>query len=112
LRQPVVVHAVAELKMLTQAEQERERYEARLKAQLDYNTLLKVARIEGRAEGLAEACAEGRAEGEKIGMIRLIHFCERFLKRSETPTEHLATLSLEELTRIADDLKEQTLKQP
>jgi hypothetical protein len=50
---------------------------------------------------------EGRAEGEKIGMIHLIQLCERLLKRSETPTEHLAALSLEDVTRIAEGLQEQ-----
>ncbi len=37
--------------MLTQTDLERERYEARRKAQLDYNTGIKVARMEGVAEG-------------------------------------------------------------
>src|SRR5438132_4265369 len=45
-QQPLVLRAVEELKMLTQTDLERERYEARRKAQLDYNTALKVARVE------------------------------------------------------------------
>jgi len=36
-----------ELKMLTQTDLDRERYEARRKALLDYNTGMKVARLEG-----------------------------------------------------------------
>ena len=48
--------------MLTQTDLERERYETRRKAQLDYNTGIKVARMEGRAEAL-------------------IHLCERLLQR-------------------------------
>jgi predicted transposase/invertase (TIGR01784 family) len=99
LRQPLVFRALEELKMLTQAQEERERYEARRKAQLDHNTWLKVARM------------EGRAEGEKIGMIHLIHLCERLLKHSETPTEHLAGLSLEDVTRFAEGLQEQLAQQ-
>src|SRR5438445_9614512 len=51
---PLARRAAEELKMLTQTDLERERYEARRKAQLDYNTGLKVARMEGREEGLAE----------------------------------------------------------
>jgi predicted transposase/invertase (TIGR01784 family) len=97
--QPLVLRAVEELKMLTQTELERERYEARRKAQLDYNTGLKVARMEGRAEG--------RNEGERIG---LIHAFERLLNRPETPTEELSRLSPEDLARLADDLQAQ-LKQ-
>ncbi len=98
-QQPLVRWALEELKMLTQTDLERERYEARRKAQLDYNTGLKVARLEGREEG--------RAEGEKIGMI---HAFERLLNRPQTPTEQLAGRSLEELTRLADELQGQLRK--
>jgi predicted transposase/invertase (TIGR01784 family) len=93
---PPALRALEELKMLSQTHVERERYEARRKAQLDYNTGLKVARL------------EGREEGEKIGII---HLCERLLKRPPTPTEHLARLSLEELSRMAADLEAQTFNQ-
>ena len=78
--------------MLTQTEVERERYEARRKAQLDYNTGLKAARM----------------EGEKIGAI---HLCERILQRPETPIEQLASLSLEDLSRLADQLQAEVGKQ-
>jgi predicted transposase/invertase (TIGR01784 family) len=102
-QQPLVLRAVEELKMLSQSDVERERYEARRKAQLDYNTGMKGARLEGRQEGRLE----GRVEGEKIGTIRL---CERLLNRPQTPTEQLAGLSLEELTRLADDMQKQVEK--
>jgi predicted transposase/invertase (TIGR01784 family) len=95
LRQPLVLLALEELKMLTQDHLERERYEARRKAQLDYNTGLKVARL----------------EGEKMGFIRIIHFCEHWLNRPETPAEHLADQSLEELNRLADTLQAEAQKQ-
>ena len=81
--------------MLTQTDLERERYEARRKAQLDYNTALKVARVEGLIEG----------------KIDLIHLCQRLLNRPETPTEQLTRSSLEDLTRMADDLQAQLAKQ-
>ena len=90
--------------MLTQTEVERERYEARRKAQLDYNTGLKAARLDGRDEGRAE----GRVQGEKIGAI---HLCERMLQRPETPTEQLAALSLDDLSRLADELQTEVQKQ-
>src|SRR5438128_2157536 len=96
---PLVMRALEELKMLTQTDVERERYEARRKAQLDYNTGLKEAREEGRAEG--------RAEGEKIGII---HAFERLLNRLETPSEELARLSPDDLARLADELKAQLQK--
>jgi predicted transposase/invertase (TIGR01784 family) len=83
LGRPLMHRACEELKMLSQTDQERERYEARCKWQLDYNTGMKVARM------------EGREEGEQFGRI---HLCERLLRRPETPTEQLAALPLEEPT--------------
>jgi hypothetical protein len=56
--------------------------------------------MEGREEGRTE----GHSEGEKIG---LIHAFERLLNRPETPTEQLTRLSLDDLTRLADDLQAQ-----
>jgi flagellar biosynthesis/type III secretory pathway protein FliH len=109
--------------MLTQTDLERERYEARRKAQLDQNTLVKVARLEGREEGRTEGREEGRTEGREEGrtegreegrtegeQIGVIHLCERLLNRPETPTEKLAALSLEQLARLADELQGQVLK--
>ena len=86
--------------MLSQTDIERERYEARRKAQLDYNSGLKGARLEGEAEGLAK--------GNKIGAIQV---CERLLQRSQTSTDQLQSLSLDELTNLADDLQNQVLSQ-
>jgi hypothetical protein len=88
--------------MLTQTELERERYESRRKAQLDYQTGLKVARLEGREEGRSAERIEAT--------IAMIHFCETMLDRSQTPTESLAGLWLENLTHLADDLQVQVLK--
>jgi predicted transposase/invertase (TIGR01784 family) len=95
---PLVMRAFEELKMLAQTDVERERYEARRKAQLDYNTGLKVARLEGRQEGRVE---------EKINII---HQYERLLNRQETPEEHLSHLTLEELGHIFDELQTQVLQ--
>ena len=81
--------------MLAQTDVERERYEARRKAQLDYNTGLKVAHMEGRAEG-------------EIGRI---HLCERLLNPPLTPTEQLVSRSPEDLIQLADDLQAQVFKQ-
>jgi uncharacterized protein with von Willebrand factor type A (vWA) domain len=97
LQQPVTVRALEELKMLTQTDLERERYEARRKAQLDENTLV----------GFAHR--EGLEKGEKIGIVWAIHRCERSLKRPETPMEELTALSLEDLTRLAEELHAQAL---
>ena len=95
LRQPLLLRAVEELKMLAQTAEERERYEARRKWQLDYNTGIKVARMEGLAAGRTE---------EKIGII---HFLEQLLQRPETPTAYLASLSLEDLARLTSALQDE-----
>jgi len=101
-RQPLVLQALEELKMLAQTDQERERYESRRKAQLDYATGIKVARMEGELKG--------RTEGERLGEIKRIHLCERLLKRPQTAAEMLATLSLEELDRITRKLEDELHK--
>jgi predicted transposase YdaD len=102
LDQPLVRRAFEELQVLTQTDAERERYEARRKAQLDYNTGLKVARLEGREEGRLEGRQEGRREGEQIGRI---HAYERLLHRPETPSVQLVALPFQELVRRADELQ-------
>jgi hypothetical protein len=109
LDRPLVGGACEELKMLSQTDLERERYEARRKAQLDYNTGMKVARMEGLEEGLEEGRKEGLLKGEQIGRI---HVCERLLQQPETPKEQLVALSLEELTRRADELQALLLQSP
>ena len=108
LQRPLVVRAMEELKMLAQSDVERERYEARRKAQLDYNTGMNAAREEGLEEGLTKGRTQGRSEGEKIGTI---HLCERLLHRPETSTEQLASMSLDDLTRLADELQAQVVRQ-
>jgi hypothetical protein len=89
--------------MLGQTEMERERYEARRKAQLDYNTGMTVARMEGRVEG--------EVAGQARGIITMIHVSERLLNRPQTPAEQLAALALEDLTRMAEELQTHLLKQ-
>jgi len=76
--------------MLTPEDRAWERYEARRKMQLDYNTAVKVARL----------------EGEIIGRI---HAFEGLLNMPPTPTEQLLSLTLEALTRLADELQAQVL---
>ena len=78
---------------------------------MDHNTALKglrLARLEGWAEGHVKGWAEGRAEWEKIGMI---HALEHLLKLPQTPTEHLTGLTLEDLTRLAEDLHARMVQQ-
>ncbi len=92
--EPVYQHAFKELKMLTQDDLERERYESRQKAIRDQISLLEGAREQG--------IKKGRKEGQLIGRIQL---CEQLLNRPSTTHEHLAALSLEELRERADALQ-------
>jgi len=100
LQQPSILRAVEELKMLTQTDIERERYEARLKAQHDQNTLIGYAREQRER-------AEKAEKGEAIGAI---HAFERMLQRTQTPKEQLLAISQEDLARLAEDLEKQVTK--
>ena len=51
---------------------------------------------------------EGRIQGEKIGSI---HTMERLLNRPQTPVDQLIPLALEDLSRLADELQAQVMKQ-
>ena len=107
---PLILQAVRELLMLTQTELERERYEARLKAQLDRNTdLLMIQEAQANLRKAEAMTREAQAKGEAIGLakgkIELIHLCERMLQRPETPLEQLQSLSLDELDKLASSLQ-------
>jgi predicted transposase/invertase (TIGR01784 family) len=103
LRRPLVLWALEELKMLAQSDSERERYEARRKFQMDYQTGLKVARMEGREEGREQGRVEARIESR----VAIIQLCEQVLNRPQTPVHDLAGLSLDELNRLAEELQAQ-----
>jgi hypothetical protein len=53
----------------------------------------------------------GQFEGELIGReIGIIHLCQSLLNQPITPKEKLLALSLEDLTRLASDLRRQAVK--
>lgn len=86
LQKPEIRQALGELTMLTQSDLERERYEARVKWERDQKSRLSSA----------------ETFGEVLGRI---HLCERRLNRPLTAKEDLRGLTLEELTRRADELE-------
>jgi flagellar biosynthesis/type III secretory pathway protein FliH len=107
--------------MSTQSGREWELYQARRKALQDLaawvdsvnrqrEEAVKEGRQKGREEGREQGRQKGFEEGLEEGQIDIIHFCERFLKRPQTPTEQLAAISLTELTRLADERREQILR--
>ena len=115
---PLARRAMKEFKMLSQTDVERERYDARRKAQLDHNSFL-AQRREATAEedrALAEfrqTASEAAQVSQPLGragMIILIHLCERLLHRPETRGEQLFAFSLEDLNRLADELQAQVSK--
>jgi predicted transposase/invertase (TIGR01784 family) len=83
---PVIQQAMQELKMLTQDDLERERYEARIKLQRDASSRI----------------ASAHAEGELVGRIQ---FGQSLLKRPVTVREELLAMSLEQLQHLADQLQ-------
>ncbi|HJT34953.1 MAG TPA: PD-(D/E)XK nuclease family transposase [Pirellulales bacterium] len=97
---PEVRRALGDLVMITQSELDRERYESRLKAQLDANSILAEAR-KAREKGLAEGRAEGRAEGQ----ISRIQSFQRLLRQPVTDSGRLQTLSFTELESLATRLE-------
>ncbi len=79
MEQSLVRRALEDLKVLSQTDIERERYESRRKALMDHNSMMGAARREGRYD-------------EKIAMI---HSIERRLNRTVTSPEQLAAKSLD-----------------
>ena len=63
--------------------------------------------VQRKMDTLQREIQEGSAKGEKIGAINL---CERLLNRPESPREQLASLTLEDLTRLAEELQSHVLK--
>jgi predicted transposase/invertase (TIGR01784 family) len=96
LRTPAILRAMEVLQMLTQNDLERERYQARLKAERDRFSYLKDAREEG--------LEEGRKQGETLGRI---HAYQRLLKLPLTPAAELQALPLVDLEAKAAALENQ-----
>ncbi|HEX5273328.1 MAG TPA: PD-(D/E)XK nuclease family transposase, partial [Gemmataceae bacterium] len=99
--------AMEELRMVTQNDLERERYEARLKVHRDALSL--VRELSASQEEAKEALVKGKLIGQKIGVI---HLCQRRLNRQLTPHDELTTLPPEELARLADQLEKELFGSP
>jgi predicted transposase/invertase (TIGR01784 family) len=104
LQVPAIRQAMEELRMLTQDDLERERYEARMKVYRDALSLIKANELAlQEAERKArEGEQQALEKGEKIGII---HLCQRRLNRPPTSREELLTLPLVELRRLAEQLE-------
>jgi hypothetical protein len=104
LQVPLMHRAMEVLRMVTQSDLERERYEARLKFQRDWNVHLRDAREDGEKLGLERGEKLGLERGVLIGRVQAY---ERLLKQAPTPPEALRSLSLEELAALAERLERQ-----
>jgi predicted transposase/invertase (TIGR01784 family) len=86
LKVPGITRAVEELKMLTEAEIERERYESRRLAQMDENVRMRRAKLMGRIQAL-----------------------QTVLGLPESSDAELRLTSYEDLLRLADELEKKAL---
>ncbi len=117
------------LAMLTQDGMQREIYEAREKARRDaedWRSALQRAREsaqegyakgreegreEGHEEGRQEGRQEGRLEGRELGMwIGRIRSYEELLKRPPKPDAELASMTVDEMSELAERLRDELLK--
>jgi predicted transposase/invertase (TIGR01784 family) len=121
LQEPQIQEAVRTLHMLTQDELERERYEAREKARRDAISWQKMLENAQRAVEQSQQQAEqAKVEAEQVkaeakaervqGLITQIRLCERWLKRTPVPEEHLKALSPEQLQQMMDQLQAEVFR--
>ena len=111
LNRPPIHQAAKELKMLTEDEVLRQRYDAREKAhrdaiwvERDHRRRLEEAhaQIEEARVQTEEARESGLRRGELIGRI---HVCQRLLKQSPSPMPELEGMALDDLQALADRLE-------
>lgn len=111
LRRPPIEHAAEELSMITKRDLERERYEARLKAQRDLRSMQIDFRAEGVAEGLERGEAQGLRQGiEKGELVGRILSCQELLAERPAPVRDLQEKSTEELKKMAEELKRRLIE--
>ena len=94
-----VKKAVEVLDEMSMSREERERHEAILKAEFNYNTSMYNMRQEGLEEGKKEGIKEGIIEGKRKKQIEI---AKKLLKKNMTINEiqEITELSLEEIKQI------------
>jgi hypothetical protein len=108
LNLPEIRQALQELGTMTEIEQERERYESRLKAQRDARWLARQPEI-SLQEGLEKGRAEGLLQGRWIATVQLR---QEQLGRPVTPDDELLALPQEVLKRLAEQLTNEASATP
>lgn len=94
---PELRWALGDLRMISQSERERERYESHLKLQRDIYTALAEREEAGEARGLEKGRAEERCDD--------IRYLQEMLGRGVMSLEQLRAMSLPELENLAAGLR-------
>lgn len=111
--------ATGVMEMIGSTPQQREFYEARLKAERDHHmhTVLAVQEAVQEAVQVArqEALQEGRQEGQILGrqegLVEQVRLLQRVLHEPEMTESELIALGFDSLKRLSDDLKARLLAQ-
>jgi hypothetical protein len=93
---PEIRQAFEELRMVTQSERDRARYEERFKAELDARSFQKVSEETGVRKGLKQGVLIGRVQQ-----------CQRTLGEAETLQAELEKWALVELEQLVKRLEQQ-----
>jgi predicted transposase/invertase (TIGR01784 family) len=96
LQMPAIQKAMEVLRMLTQSDLEREKYEARLKYQRDEAARMQHATELGEQRGVERGTLMGR-----------VQVFEELLGQQATPAEALHAMPLDQLRQLADSLQAQ-----
>jgi predicted transposase/invertase (TIGR01784 family) len=107
---PVFVEAGGILEMISKTEEERLRYELRMKALRDLHSNLDFAEMRGletgRQQGLEEGRREGRHEGRQEGRLEgTIQTLQQLLGEPVTNSDELTTRDREQLEELAEVLQ-------
>ncbi len=111
LETPEVRVALEELTILSKDQLEKERYEARLRLQMDESIRQKAARLWEEA-GYKKGLDQGHKEGRKEALIEMIQGFQREFNREATPAEQLQLLSQEQLWSLLDQLGREVFALP
>ncbi len=94
--------AIGVMEMISRTPEQRQIYDARMKALRDYKSVLEGAKIQARQEGLQEGRQEGRQEGQRIGQIQLL---QQLLNDPVSDESELAGIPLEILNDMVQQLQ-------
>lgn len=102
---PFIGEAYEELLRMSADEEKRQEYEARQKAILDHNYLMRVNWENGKAEGKEEGKAEGKEEGKDEGIKGAVSILEELGIPLQT-----IKIKIQEKYNLSEEASEQYLK--